>query len=189
MKVYFIRHTRVDVPVGVCYGSSDVGLFMSYPDEKKEILKKINLPTKALVFSSPLLRCKQLAHDLFSDVILDERLKEYHFGEWELKKWDDISEESIHLWSQDIVANRPPNGENMEELSERAVAFWNNLKNTQYSENQIIYVFSHAGFIRVILCYLLEIPLHNAFRIGLDYGSVSQVSVYEKYITVDYINR
>ena len=62
MKVTLIRHTKVAVPEGTCYGWSDVALADTFEQEAaatKHNLQK-NLPFDA-IFSSPLTRARQLA--------------------------------------------------------------------------------------------------------------------------------
>ena len=62
MKVTLIRHTKVALPEGTCYGWSDVALADTFEQEAaatKHNLQK-NLPFDA-IFSSPLTRARQLA--------------------------------------------------------------------------------------------------------------------------------
>ncbi|MEK6528449.1 MAG: histidine phosphatase family protein [Nitrospirota bacterium] len=54
------------------------------------------------------------------------------------------------------------------------------------SEN--IAIVSHGGVNRVILCYLLGIPLENIFRIEQDFGAVNLIEFYDKYPVVKLIN-
>jgi len=190
MEVYLIRHTRVATSQSVCYGASDVELASTYENDRQILADKLKFTDKSLVYSSPLKRCQQLAKDIFGDKTnVDNRLQEYDFGDWELKRWDSIPKTEMDFWGKDFVHHRPPNGENMEDVVERVSAFWNELLENQRSKDTSIFVVSHSGAIRALICYLLEIPLKNAFQMGLDFGSVTKVSVYEQYLTVDYINR
>ncbi len=189
MEIYLIRHTRVEIPRTVCYGASDVALSNSYLTDKQIVTSKISPVSDALIYSSPLKRCRQLAQDMFVNITFDERLKEYNFGDWELKKWVEVPKREMDFWGKDIVNNRPPNGENMQDVLDRALDFWHSIITTQLPDNQQVYIVTHSGVIRTLICHFLEIPLKNAFRMGIDYGSISRISVHEKYVTIDYINR
>ena len=53
--------------------------------KKKLKREKVDLK-RVLIFSSSLKRCKKLASQLSKDFIIDSRLKELNFGDWEMKK-------------------------------------------------------------------------------------------------------
>jgi alpha-ribazole phosphatase len=69
----------------------------------------------------------------------------------------------------DFVQVSPPNGENFIELQKRTVEFLQDLLSKEPTTSAI---FTHAGNIRSITSYILEIPLNNAFRIQVSYGCV-----------------
>src|SRR5687767_6241834 len=99
MEIYLIRHTTPDVPKGTCYGQADIGTVHTFTDEAARIRQ--HLPEGfARVYSSPLKRCRQLAEHLFPrhPIRLDDRLKEIHCGEWELRPWDAIEREPLRRW-------------------------------------------------------------------------------------------
>ena len=91
MKLTLVRHTSLQIPAGVCYGQTDVDVAVSFMQEAAVTKEKIqHLPLNA-VFTSPLQRCVKLAHALgLKEISHDERLKELHFGDWEMQAWDDI---------------------------------------------------------------------------------------------------
>jgi broad specificity phosphatase PhoE len=49
-------------------------------------------------------------------------------------------------------------------------------------------IVTHAGVIRVLICYFLLMPLSNLFRIRLDYGSLSIVSYSPERVEVCALN-
>jgi len=171
--IYLIRHTAPDVAKGVCYGQSDVGLADSYSAELADIRAK--LPDDiALCYSSPLQRCLRLANDLFpSKISTDKRLQELDFGDWELKKWNDLGQSGID-WGNNFVTYRPPNGETVLELHHRVLQFWQELITKNGSNNFAI--ITHAGVIRVILAYQKGLPLEQAYDISVTYGQVISIN-------------
>ena len=163
-----IRHTSVAVGKNICYGQSDVAVSAHF--EAESTAYKAELPDEfEAVYSSPLSRCVQLTAQLVPHFELVEALKEMNFGDWELQKWQDIDAESLNEWMQDFVHIKPPNGENLTVLFERVKAFLDTLRQKEYNKVLIV---AHAGVIRCVWAYLLEIPLQNCFKIPVGYGEI-----------------
>lgn len=189
MDIYLVRHTTVTVGRSVCYGQSDVGLLETYEDEKSRIAAL--LPDAPLpIWASPLSRCRRLAEDLSTDVRFDDRLKEFHFGDWEGLTWDAIPPDALQTWMADFVHVQVPNGETFQAFYERVVSFWQECIAVQGEQQPAaMAVVTHGGVIRCLLCLLLGLPLQNAYRLHLDYGAVSKVALFPTHATVQYINR
>ena len=99
----FIRHTSVAVPRGVCYGQSDVPLAGGFPDEAVIVKRNLEKYSFDAVYSSPLSRCLKLAAYCGYDTpILDSRLMEMNFGDWEMKRYDEITDSRLQLWYDDL---------------------------------------------------------------------------------------
>ena len=86
-----VRHTRVGVPKGTCYGWSDVPVADTFEEEAANTKKHLDDIFKEhapdIVFSSPLTRaCKLAAYCGYDTPLLDNRLKEMNMGEWEMQK-------------------------------------------------------------------------------------------------------
>ena len=58
MKITLIRHTRVAVETGICYGWSDVGVAPSFETEASRVKENISNEQFDIVYSSPLSRCR-----------------------------------------------------------------------------------------------------------------------------------
>lgn len=213
MDVYLIRHTEVAVGRSVAYGQSDVELADTYEEQRDRLIK--HLPDDPMaIFSSPLRRCQQLANDLAATfahgsqietapgqtavvdahpplVQLDDRLKEFFFGDWEMIPWADIGRAALDPWMADFVNIKTPNGENFNDVFERVGDFWRTmvLPLAQTQPTQPVFVVSHGGVIRALLCLFLDLSLQNAYRINLDYGAVTKLTITESSYTIQYINR
>ncbi|MBW3519936.1 alpha-ribazole phosphatase [Flavobacterium sp. NKUCC04_CG] len=167
MEIYVIRHTRVQVDSGVCYGQSDVLLHRDYLQHIAEVKHKFPSDFDK-VFSSPLQRCTLLAAQLTSnEVIYDRRLMEMDFGLWENKTWDNIASEQLDYWMENFVTTQTPDGESLILLFQRVCAFVEQLRNQTHRRVALV---THAGVIRCIWAYLLDIPLENIFKLPVDYG-------------------
>ncbi|PJJ06988.1 alpha-ribazole phosphatase [Flavobacterium sp. 1] len=178
MEVYLVRHTETVCEKGICYGQSDVGICEPYDIVFESILNQ--LPQDAVLYSSPLQRCAILAKNIqkntkIDSIIEDSRLMEMNFGDWELKSWDDIPQEVLNPWMADFVNVRVPNGESFVDLNERVVDFLEN-EIPKEIEKPLIIV-AHAGVIRSVLCKINNLPLQEAFKAPLDYGTVIKVEI------------
>ena len=129
MKITLIRHTRVAVETGICYGWSDVGVAPSFETEASRVKENISNEQFDIVYSSPLSRCRKLAAFCgFHEPILDDRLKELNFGEWEMKKWDDLTDPRLELWYKDWIHLPAGGGESYENQCRRVAQFLDGLR-------------------------------------------------------------
>lgn len=117
MEVYLIRHTTPAITPGLIYGHLDVDLTDSFLEELKTVKQKLP-PVLDAVYSSPSRRCTQLAQQLAADVIVDHRLSELNFGDWEGKTWDTIDPQDSRAWMDDFVNVPAPGGESMVQMQE-----------------------------------------------------------------------
>jgi alpha-ribazole phosphatase len=151
MRLYLIRHGRPDVAPGVCYGSTDLAVSQQEHARVAAALAPL-LPQQATVFSSTLRRCSELAIQLAAslrsgNVIHDARLAEMHFGDWEMRAWEEIPRAQIDAWAADVTAYRPGDGESVLQVAQRVLSFHEELL-SQHCENAI--VVCHAGTIRLL---------------------------------------
>lgn len=194
MEIYLIRHTTPQIGKGICYGQTDIPLEDSFQDEAKRVLE--NLPdTFDMIYSSPLSRCCKLAQ-LFNStqfkstqsIVKDDRLLEMNFGDWEMNRWDEINPAGLHNWTQDFVNLTVPGGEGFIQLHHRVNHFMDEIVKQSFERVAII---THAGVIRSFLISVLGIPMENAFRISIDYGSVTKINMGSDnaYNNVAYLNK
>jgi alpha-ribazole phosphatase len=175
VELYLIRHTLPDIPAGICYGRSDIGLASSFESEAREVRRKFGIPPE-LVYSSPSQRCLKLAQFLSQGwgcrPVEDARLMELHFGEWEMKGWHEISMEALERWGASYIHEPPPGGETYVELHQRAQSFLVELND---SEAASVAVVTHAGVIRALLAEATGKALSETFDFELDYGGVTRL--------------
>jgi alpha-ribazole phosphatase len=191
MKLTLIRHTSLQVPVGVCYGQSDIDVAASFANELELTKAKIAGMMFDAVYTSPLQRCDKLAVALnIGEVVHDARLKELHFGDWEMQAWDDIPRNIFDDWAHNYANKAPPNGETFSQLQQRALSFLAEML-VKHADEHIV-VISHGGVIRALLAHALNMELKGLFRFGIDYGGVTQMEFGElesgKVPKINYVN-
>jgi alpha-ribazole phosphatase len=189
MEIYLIRHTTPKIGKGICYGQSDIPLEETFDAEKNALLAGLPEQLDA-VYSSPLSRCYQLAELIQGTqrITSDKRLLEMNFGDWEMKKWDLINEEELNPWMKDFVEVRVPGGENFVDLQKRVHDFTIELIEKKLEKVAIV---THAGVIRCFVTFVVEMPLKNAFKISIDYASITKIHLHDDscFQKLEYLNR
>lgn len=185
MDIYLIRHTAVAVERGICYGQTDVELASTAAADIEHTLNK--LPAKFdVVYASPLMRCKILALKISPSPIFDDRLKELHFGDWEMKWWEKMEADALAQFRADFVNTAAPNGESYTDMLLRCASFYKDRITESHSNIAIV---THGGVIKTLLCHLLDMPQAQTFERMIDYGSVTKLNLNNGEIKLDYINR
>ncbi len=148
MRLHLIRHPKPSIEPGICYGQLEI----SAKIEIAEVARlRAELPPGLPVWSSPLLRCRHLAEQLHPQPIIDARLAEMNFGDWEGRPWGEIPRHELDAWAADIAGYAPPGGESprlMQERARQAIARIN------VPEAVVV---THAGVIRVLLAGWLDL--------------------------------
>jgi len=173
MEIYLIRHTAPLITKGMIYGRTNVPLAESFEDEKQRVLSQLPALLDA-VYSSPSIRCTQLAAALSNNYLVDEALYELNFGDWEGETWDTIDRAASETWMNDFVNLAPPNGETMLEMETRVLKFWDNLLQRPLAHVALV---THAGVIRILLAKQQSIALKDSFSIQVGMAQVFRLSV------------
>jgi len=172
MQLYLIRHPQPQVANGICYGTTDL-LLRENPQAIARTIKS-QLPENLPVFSSPLTRCRLLAEALHPAPLLDSRLKELNFGNWEMQAWESLSRAEINAWAENPADYTPPQGESVNELKLRVHDFlaeqW--AKNTLHAA-----LVTHAGVMKVIVGLVQNLAPAEWMALKFGFGSVTHVQI------------
>jgi len=202
-QIYLVRHGKVDVPAGVCYGQLNCEVSAGFEAEQARLVHYFNKASllesmahsSPIIMSSPLKRCDQLAQalkqalDSQSDrtfktqLYSNDAFKEINFGDWEGQSWQNIGQDNIESWNNDLVDYRFPNGESTRSFDSRVINAWNELKVQLAGEmnSKTVIIITHAGVIRSILSYFLHIPLQHSLLLNIDKLSVSHLKISPQY--------
>jgi alpha-ribazole phosphatase len=197
MELFLIRHTPVDVPAGVCYGSTDVPVRASFGRDAAgtaSVLENLCPDRVDHWITSPASRCRVLTANLLearghsADVAQhDARWWEMDFGSWEMKRWSEIPRSTVDAWLADYVVNRPAGGETFGEVAFRT---WKAMAALgALPPDARVAVVAHGGSIRAALAQVLQMPLRAAFRLQVDHGSVTHVRLSERRPELHVMNR
>jgi len=164
VKLWLLRHARVDLAPGLCYGASDVPAQAEHTLEAAEVLAPL-LPRGAPLWVSGLGRARQLADAIrllrpdVEPARTDARLNEMDFGQWELQRWDAIPRAAFDTWMADFPRHRFGGVESTQEVIGRVAAALHDLRSARCA--QAVWV-THAGVIRAVqyLAVHGEKPIH-----------------------------
>lgn len=175
MTLLFIRHTSVDVESGTCYGQTDVPLKITFEEEARKVEARLSDFHIDAVYCSPLTRCVRLAHFCgYEHPIIDPRLMEMNFGDWEMKKYEEIDDPRLQLWYDDFLNFVPTNGESSMQQRDRLKSFLNDLWKKYGAEDDgvTIAIFTHGGIIIHAMTLLEGITYPEAFARQPQYGDI-----------------
>lgn len=176
MEIILLRHTSVDVPLGTCYGQSDVPLKSSF--EEEAAISKATLEAYGPIdyaYTSPLSRCTRLATFCgYPDAERDARIMEINFGEWEMKLFDDISDPHLQEWYADHINTPVTGGESFMMQYQRVSAFLEDLRKKPFNR---VAVFAHGGVLVSALIYAGHVTPEDAFAALPPYGGVIKIDL------------
>jgi alpha-ribazole phosphatase len=134
------------------------------------------------IVSSPLKRCAEFAFELSQrrerPLKLEERLKEINFGAWEGRTADEVmghDREAFQRFYENPVKHTPPGAEPLPAFRERVVSAWEEL--IQRYEGQHLLIVGHAGMMRIVIGYVLGMPLETVFRLHVPNAGISRVQI------------
>lgn len=142
-----VRHPPMPALAGLCYGRLDADLPDDVYEAAADALHAM-LPMLPLA-SSPSLRCRRLANALCArrptaSMVVDDRLREMDFGDWEGRAWSTLPRAALDAWARDVGGFAPPGGESFDALTVRATAALDALAAAHI-------VVAHAGVVRAAL--------------------------------------
>jgi len=127
MRLWLVRHARVQLAGGLCYGASDV---LADPEHTQAVAATLAtlLPMSAPLWVSGLGRAQQLAAAVRAQrgdlalPMVDLRLNEMNFGQWELQAWDAIPRSAFDSWMADFAHHRFGGAESTQQVIARVAA-------------------------------------------------------------------
>lgn len=139
-----------------------------------------------VIVTSPLLRCRAFAEDLGArcciPVEIEPRLKELGFGVWQGKTGEEIrtlyDPGVVQRFYRDPMNNRPDDAEGLGDFHERVVAAWRDTLDRHAGKH--ILMVCHAGIVRLVIAYILDIPLANLFRIKVGHAQITRIECLEQ---------
>lgn len=166
--IYLLRHGRTVANEQKRYiGTTDSPLLQSSIDDIKALPRK-NVDA---AFCSPAKRCiDTAAYAGYCEPSIDSLLREAHFGTWEQKTFDELSEqrpEEVAEYVKDPFSYVFPGGESICSVAGRIADFKENTLLRSMEKGNDIAVIGHAGPLRLLLLSLLGIPADTFWNVHI----------------------
>ena len=155
MKLWLLRHARVLLPPGLCYGASDVPADEALTASAAQALA-VQLPAGLPVRVSDLGRAQQMHRALrghrpdLGEAVTDPRIREMDFGAWELQRWDAVPRAAFDVWMADFAQHRFGGAESVDQLISRVADAVDDTRAAVGGAGEALWI-THAGVIRSAL--------------------------------------
>jgi probable phosphomutase (TIGR03848 family) len=176
-----IRHGLTDA-VGNLMTGHDAGVHLNATgrDQAASLPGRFGHVPISAIYASPLERTTQTAQPIADArglrVDVDPRLIEVNFGGWTGRRFADMAPDP-HWQRYNTLrsATRPPEGESLLDIQQRAVAALLEMCERHADENVVIV--SHGDVLRAILLYFLGMPIDFVLRLELSPGRISVLQI------------
>ncbi|WP_019880388.1 histidine phosphatase family protein [Succinispira mobilis] len=184
-KIHLIRH-------GVTYwnqelryqGHSDISLTPEGERQAELMATSFAQINLRAIYSSDLIRAQSTALKLGEQkqlsVTTNADFREINFGAWEgltyeqiKAKWGNLIDDFFRAPGEVYL----PQGEGFGDVYKRAVP--NLLALLERHQGEEIAIVAHGGIIRVLLCYVLGLPLNNCWRIKQDNTAINTITYFK----------
>lgn len=171
MNFYIIRHPEPIAPQSTCYGNADIPLLDPTLPMAESLA--ISLPKDIVIYSSPLQRarllCEKICQYLKKDFIIDARIQEYNFGEYELKPWSNIPEKIFKVWEENPFAFGAPAGETFQEFINRVDNFYKEIIPQNHPN---IVLVAHSGILKATDYLFNQTPINQAMAVNYSFATM-----------------
>ena len=188
-QLTLVRHGVTDWNVlGKFQGHSDIPLSPDGVEQAEALAAHLRgvAARVDVVYSSPLKRALETARIVFPehDIVLDERLRELNFGEFE--SYTQAENETHYAWSEWFAHpfERPtPGGESYADLMTRAAEWL-----TALPKDATSFAFTHSGTIRMLVSHVLGFKPTWRKRIYLSPTSRSRILFRKDEAVIERVN-
>jgi broad specificity phosphatase PhoE len=178
-EVYLIRHGETAWNLDQVFrGRADIPLSERGQQQAQLLGQALAERPVAAVYSSPLSRAREtaapLAEELGLEVLVDERLVDMSFGEWEGLSVTDVEQrwpELHEVWTRTPAAFSAPGGETLSAVLARSRAAFEEIS----ERHPVAAIVSHRVICKLLLCHALGVGEKGFWRVRLDTASVSVV--------------
>lgn len=188
LRLLLVRHGETEWNrVSRFQGGIDVPLNENGRQQGQQVAEFLKDIPIDFAVTSPMLRPKETAELILQyhsgiTLELEDKFREINHGLWEGKLESEINQEYadlLHQWKVDPATVQMPNGENLNQVWERATAAWDRMIQVKAgmadSELKTGLVVAHDAINKVILCHVLGLSSESFWSIKQGNGGVSVI--------------
>lgn len=181
-ELLLIRHAAAD-HLGRALAGRAPGLHLNDRglEQARRLADRLAATRLAAVYTSPLERSRETAAEVAARHGIEPRISEA-FHEVDVGEWTGLSMEELERrddwrqWNESRGTARPPGGESMAEVVERALGGVAEMVASH--EGERVAIVSHCDVIRPLLAHCLGFPIDRFYHLEIDPASVSTVEVH-----------
>jgi probable phosphoglycerate mutase len=173
--ILFVRHGETDANRRrLALGRADPELTDRGIGQAEALAARLATEPIERVYSSPLRRARDtaapIARALGVDVVVDARLVELDYGEWDTKSFTDLPREALERWRKDPTF-APPGGESLRAVTGRVAGFC-----TEVLDGPRAVAVSHVSPIKAAVTWALGAGEELGWRMFLELASITRVA-------------
>jgi broad specificity phosphatase PhoE len=182
MRLYFIRHGEKETTslINPIIGHTDPPLTEQGIAQAEALLRYFEREHVDSVYASEYLRVRQTAEPLARErnipILIDRRLNEIDNGIIETMPDAEIETQFPEFWRDFFEHRRDcrfPGGETGEEVRARQNEFLREIRDREGTHA----MFCHDGYIRILICNLLGMPVYHRYKFKCDYCGITEVAL------------
>ncbi|WPM31440.1 histidine phosphatase family protein [Hydrogenobacter sp. T-2] len=193
-NLYLLRHAQSEYnEKGIFQGRLDSDLTPLGFVQARLVAQELSDKGIEIIYSSPQRRAYKtaltVADVLGLEVIVDERIREMSFGEYEGRHFWRLMEEEgelLRAWLSNPVKNPLPTQEDMESFKNRVESF---LRDILQERHTSILIVAHGGTLHAIVCLSLGLGLENLWNIHMDNTGITQLRYKAGRFELKHLNR
>ncbi len=193
-NLYLLRHAQSEYnEKGIFQGRLDSDLTPLGFVQARLVAQELADKNIEIIYSSPQRRAYKTAlvvGDLLGlDVLVDERIREMSFGDYEGKHFWTLMEEEgelLRAWLSNPLKNPLPTQEDMESFKNRVESFLKYISEEKYRE---ILIVAHGGTLHAITCLALGLGLENLWNIHMDNTGITHLRYSHGKFELMHLNR
>ena len=179
--IYLVRHGKIQLSDEQrrYIGQYDAPLDETGIEQARCLRQRLGAAQITAAYCSDLSRSHRTAEIIADDkdipIFVRKDLREIHLGEWEGCTFAEIEQrfpDEFRKRGADIVHYRVPGGESFDDCNKRVLMAFHDILETSTGN---ILIASHAGVNRIVLCFVMDMPLQDLFKIRQEYGCMNVI--------------
>jgi alpha-ribazole phosphatase len=167
-------------------GQLDVPLDETGRAQVQALARRLSLERPQMIYASDLQRAQDTALAIQSalgtdtEIRLEPRLREMHFGDWQGQTYAEIKQrdpEALAAWESGRTDFAPPKGETLTQFAVRVRAAYTDICLAQ--PEQTVIVAAHGGSLQLLIVQSLGMPPATFWQLRLSNASLSELRAYE----------
>ena len=191
--LYLIRHARSTWNAeGRVQGQANPPLDEAGRRQAQAVAARLRPESIDALYSSPLARARDTAEAIAAlhrlTVQYDDRLMEWHMGEWSGLAGTDIEAWRAAHPDRNYRVEGPPGGESRSALMARAAAVFADILAAHSSDHSKVAVVGHGGLFSAYMAHTLNLPPESTVSFHSNNTAISRIQIHDGRVAILALN-